>query len=132
MAAEPALGRAGYWLMSVTALFAMAGATNGGRYLAVVVSDWLAETGQFPALMARRLGGRASVGLLIDAGVCLVLAQVSTLDVLASIGSAAALLIFTLISASRLRVRGETGANPAVWAAIVTAGVVLQRLCSRP
>ena len=30
VAAEPALGRAGYWLMSVTALFATAGATNAG------------------------------------------------------------------------------------------------------
>ena len=30
VAAEPTLGRAGYWLMSVTALFATAGATNSG------------------------------------------------------------------------------------------------------
>ena len=32
VAAEPTLGRAGYWLMSVTALFATAGATNAGLY----------------------------------------------------------------------------------------------------
>ena len=32
VAAEPTLGRAGYWLMSVTALFATAGATNSGLY----------------------------------------------------------------------------------------------------
>ena len=32
VAAEPALGSAGYWLMSVTALFATAGATNSGLY----------------------------------------------------------------------------------------------------
>ena len=30
VAAEPVLGMAGYWLMSVTALFATAGATNLG------------------------------------------------------------------------------------------------------
>jgi hypothetical protein len=32
VAAEPTLGRAGYWLMTVTALFATAGATNAGLY----------------------------------------------------------------------------------------------------
>jgi len=36
VAAEPVLGRAGYWLMSVTALFATAGATNSGLYPAAV------------------------------------------------------------------------------------------------
>ena len=68
VAAEPALGRAGYWLMSVTALFATAGATNAGLYPAPGLSERLAETGQFPPLMARKLGGRASAGLLIEAG----------------------------------------------------------------
>ena len=29
-AAEPTVGTAGYWLMSVTSLFATSGATNGG------------------------------------------------------------------------------------------------------
>ena len=32
VAAEPVLGRAGYWMMTVTALFATAGATNSGLY----------------------------------------------------------------------------------------------------
>jgi len=54
VAAEPALGKAGYWLMSVTALFATAGATNAGLYPAPGLSERLAETGQFPPLMARR------------------------------------------------------------------------------
>ena len=45
MAAEPALGKAGYWLMSVTALFATAGATNAGLYPAEGLSERLAETG---------------------------------------------------------------------------------------
>ena len=126
VAAEPALGRAGYWLMSVTALFATAGATNAGLYPAEGLSDRLAETGQFPGLMARRLGGRASTGLLTEAASCLVLALLFKLDAIASIGSAVALLIFTLITAAHLRVRAETGASaPVLVAAIVAAGVVL-------
>jgi amino acid transporter len=126
VAAEPALGKAGYWLMSVTALFATAGATNAGLYPAAGLSDRLAETGQFPPLMARKLGGRASAGLLIEAASCLVLALVFKLDAIASIGSAVALLIFTFITAAHLRVRAETGASTLILViAIAAAGAVL-------
>jgi amino acid transporter len=51
VAAEPVLGRAGFWLMSVTALFATAGATNAGLYPAPGLTEHLASTGQFPTLM---------------------------------------------------------------------------------
>jgi amino acid transporter len=126
VAAEPALGRAGYWLMSITALFATAGATNAGLYPAAGLSDRLAETGQFPPLMARKIGGRASAGLLIQAAACLIMAVFFKLDAIASIGSAVALLIFTLITAAHFRVRRETGASaPILGVAIAAAGVVL-------
>jgi amino acid transporter len=126
VAAEPTLGKAGYWLMSVTALFATAGATNAGLYPAAGLSERLAETGQFPPLMARKFGGRVSAGLLIEAAACLILAVVFKLDAIASIGSAVALLIFTLITAAHFRVRSQTGASAAVLTlAIVAAGGVL-------
>jgi hypothetical protein len=52
VAAEPTLGRAGYWLMTVTALFATAGATNAGLYPAQGLSERLAETGANPLILA--------------------------------------------------------------------------------
>ena len=126
VAAQPSLGDAGYLLMAITALFATAGATNAGLYPAAGLSERLAETGQFPGLMARRLGGRASVGLLVEAAACVVLAVFFNLDAIASIGSAVALLIFTFITAAHFRVRAETGANAAVLSlAIASAAVVL-------
>jgi amino acid transporter len=126
VAAEPTLGRAGYWLMTVTALFATAGATNAGLYPAQGLSERLAETGQFPPLMARKLGGRASAGLVIAAAVTLVLALGFNLDAIASIGSAVALVIFTMITSAHLRIRAETGASlPILVLAIVAAGAVL-------
>jgi amino acid transporter len=126
VAAEPTLGKAGYWLMTVTALFATAGATNAGMYPAQGMSERLAETGQFPPLMASKLGGRACNGLLIQAAACLVLAVVFNLDSIASIGSAVALVIFTLITAAHLRIRAETGASLLMLIlAIAAAGAVL-------
>jgi amino acid transporter len=67
VAAEPTLGRAGYWMMSVTALFATAGATNSGLYPATGLCGEMTSIGQFPPLLGRRFGGRASAGLLVTA-----------------------------------------------------------------
>ena len=75
--------------------------------------------------MARKLGGRASNGLLIAAAVCIVLALGFNLDAIASIGSAVALVICTMITAAHVRIRAETGAKlPILILAIVAAGAV--------
>ena len=111
--------------MSVTALFATAGATNAGLYPAPGLSERLAATGQFPTVMGRRLGERFSVGLLVEAGACLVLALLFNLDAIASIGSAVALLIFTLVTAAHLRVRSETGARTSVLVLAIAASAVV-------
>jgi len=111
VAAQPVLGRAGYWLMTVTALFATSGATNAGLFPAGGLCEEMASLGQFPPLLGRRLGGRAPAGLLLTAVIAIVLAAGFDLDAVASIGSAVALVVFTLISVGHLRVRGETGAQ---------------------
>jgi hypothetical protein len=56
---------------------------------------------------------RRGAGLLIEAGACLFLAVFKPGSI-ASIGSAVALLIFTLITAAHFRVRSQTRASPAV------------------
>ena len=67
VAAEPVLGRAGYWMMTITALFATAGATNSGLYPAGGLCEQMTSIGQFPPLLGRRLGGRLPSGLLVTA-----------------------------------------------------------------
>ena len=111
VAAQPVLGAAGYWLMSVTALFATAGATNSGLYPAAGVGEQMAKVGQFPPLMGHRVGGRASMGIIVTAAAAIVLAVFFDLSAIASIGSAVALIVFTLVTFGHLRVRHETGAK---------------------
>jgi amino acid transporter len=126
VAAEPALGRAGYWLMSITALFATAGATNAGLYPATGLCDEMAKQGQFPPALGHRFGGRLSAGLIVTGAIAIVLAVGFDLSSIASIGSAIALLVFTLVTIGHLRVRGETGA--ATWLlvlGIASTGIVL-------
>jgi amino acid transporter len=125
VAAEPVLGRVGYWLMSVTALFSTTGATNAGLYPAAGLCQEMASIGQFPPVLGRRFGGRAPAGLLITAAVAIVLATGFDLSSIASIGSAIALLVFTLITAAHFRVRRETGANTLVLSVAVTSTVVV-------
>jgi amino acid transporter len=126
VAAQPSLGDVGFWMMTVTALFATAGATNAGLYPAAGLSEELARIGQFPAVMGRKVGGRANVGLLIVAVAVSLLAIGYDLSAIASIGSAVALMVFTLVSIGHLRIRSDTGAS--LWLlllAIGTAGISL-------
>jgi amino acid transporter len=114
VAAQPVLGDAGYWLMTVTALFATAGATNSGLYPATGLSDHLAASGQFPTLMARRLGGRAPFGLIILAAAIIIVVIAFDLSAVASIGSAVALVIFAIVTLGHLRILDITGARRSI------------------
>ena len=126
VAAQPTLGDFGYVLMIVTALFATAGATNAGLYPAVGLCDQLAATGQMPPLMSHRVGGKASVGLVVAAALSLILAIGFDLTAIASIGSAVALLVFMMATAAHLRVRSETGASLTLLIlAVLTCGIAL-------
>ena len=110
VAAEPVLGNFGFLLMSVTALFATAGATNAGLYPAPGLTAHLAKSGQFPPIMGRSIG-RAPIGLLIVSVAVVVMVVVFDLSAIASIGSTVALAIFALVTAGHLRVRSMTGAR---------------------
>lgn len=126
VAAQPVLGRAGYWLVSVTALFATAGATNAGLYPAPGLCEHLASTGQFPPLMGGKVGGRVSTGLLIASAVIIVMVIGFDLSAIASIGSAVALLIFAFVTAAHLRVYHVTGAR--LWVLVLALLVIVVTL----
>ncbi len=126
VAAQPVLGNAGYWLMTVTALFATAGATNSGLYPATGLADHLAASGQFPTVMARRLGGRAPYGLIILAVAVIIVVVVFDLSAVASIGSAVALTIFGIVTLGHLRISADTGARRSIlYLALATVAVTL-------
>jgi amino acid transporter len=126
VAAEPILGKAGYWMMSLVALFATSGATNAGLYPAQGLCEQLVETKQFPPLMARKFAGRASAGLVIVSLVCIVLVVGFDVNAIASIGSAVALSVFGLVTLAHFRVRKVTGANVGVLAlALTTIAIAL-------
>ena len=128
VAAEPVLGSAGYWMMTVTALCATAGATNSGLFPAAGLGQQMATAGQFPPLMGRRVGGRAPMGILVTAAAAIVLAVFFDLNAIASIGSAVALVVFALVTIGHLRIRTETGAS--LWLLVLAEVTTLVVLAS--
>ena len=125
VAAQPTLGQFGFWLMSVTGLFATAGATNSGIYPAAGLSAQLASQGQFPPFFGRSVG-RVSNGMLLMVALTMVLAVGFDLNAIANIGSAVALIIFSMVAIGHLRIRRQTGANVAMLGIglVATAGTL--------
>lgn len=113
-AARPALGDAGFTVMAVAALFSTAGATNATLYASGNLTEMLAQEHFFPSFFGAgsRLGPRG--GLLITGGLVLIIANTVDLSAIASVGSAVALIIFTLIGIAGYRQRAETGSNPTI------------------
>lgn len=127
-AAKPTLGQFGYVLMVITALFSTAGATNSGLYPSAGMTQHLASVGQFPPVLGSTIGRRrAPVGLLLLAGITLLFVVLFDLNKIASIGSAVALLVFSMVTVAHFRLHRETGASMSVLvvALVATLGTFL-------
>jgi amino acid transporter len=124
-AARPALGEAGFVMMAIAALLATASSVNATLYASGGLTSMLAETGQFPTFFGRssRLGSHA--GVLITAGLVLVVSNTVDLSAIASVGSACSLLVFLLVGASGYRLRAETSASGLIVLAGMAATVVV-------
>jgi amino acid transporter len=124
-AARPALGDAGFTIMAIAALLATASSVNATLYASSGLTAMLADVGQFPPFFGRgsRLG--PSAGMLITAGIVLVVSNLIDLSAIASVGSACSLLIFLFVGAAGFRRRSETGARGWIVVMGVTATMVV-------
>jgi amino acid transporter len=114
VAAQPALGEAGFAMMAVAALLATSSSVNANLYAAAGSTAKLAETGQFPPVFGQRARVGGTRGLVISVGLVLLLANLVDLTAIASLGSVVALGIFLVTSLAALRLRHETNSSPVV------------------
>jgi amino acid transporter len=125
-AARPSLGQTGFTMMAIAALLATSSSVNATIYASGGLTRMLAGVGQFPSFFgpSSRLGKHA--GLLITAGLVLVIGNLVDLSAIASVGSAIALAVFLLVAVAGYRRRADTGANVIVaLAAVGVAAIVL-------
>ncbi len=125
-AARPTLGDAGFTMMAIAALLATSSSVNATLYASGGLTAMLSEAGQFPTFLGKRSRLGPHSGVLVTAGLVLVVANTVDLSAIASVGSACSLIVFLLIGLTALRLRADIGANVAiVLAALGATAIVL-------
>jgi amino acid transporter len=124
-AGRPALGDAGFTMIAIAAMVGMAGSVVATLYASAGLTAMLSEVGQFPPFFGRgsRLGAKS--GVLISAGIVLVVANAVDLSAIASVGSACSLMIFVLVGIAGYRLRSATSASAALILVGIAATLVV-------
>jgi len=116
-AAKPALGHAGFLLVSVSALMATFSAINATLYGNARLGYTLAKDGELPEPLEHKTWNRPVTGVLLTATLSLLLANLVDLTGIAIMGSAGFLIIFAVVNLSNLKLARVTGANR--WVAAI-------------
>ncbi len=125
-AARPFLGQAGFTLIAIAAMLSTASAINATLYGAARLSYSIARAGELPAELERKVWGQRLEGLLITAGLTLVIANVFDLTSIATLGSAGFLLIFAAVNAANARHASHAGSRG--WISVIGAVACLVAL----
>lgn len=120
VAARPSLGQAGFALVAVAAMLSTTSAINATLYGAARISYVIAQSGELPAVLERKVWNRPIEGLLITGAATLLLANLASLGSVATIGSAGFLVLFTFVNLANARLADRTGARR--WLAYLAAG----------
>jgi len=110
-AAQPFLGRFGFGLIAVAAMISTASAINATLYGAARVSYIIAVDGELPEVLEHKVWRRPLVGLLLTAGMALLVANAFDLSRISVMGSAGFLVIFACVNIANLILRRATGAR---------------------
>jgi amino acid transporter len=111
VAAEPFLGKFGFILISIGALFSIASALNATLYGGANVAYSLAKDGELPEAFERKIWFKSSEGLYITAGLGLLFALTFNLAAIATITSAIFTIIYIFVLISHYRIANEYGGN---------------------
>jgi hypothetical protein len=125
-AARPFLGQAGFTLIAIAAMLSTASAINATLYGSARLSYSIARDGELPATLERKVWGQPVEGLLITAGLTLLIANVFDLTSIATLGSAGFLLIFAAVNAANARHASHAGSRG--WISVVGAVACLVAL----
>jgi amino acid transporter len=131
-AARPFLGQAGFTLIAIAAMLSTASAINATLYGAARLSYCIARDGELPAMLERKVWGQPMEGLLITAGLTLLVANAIDLTSISTLGSAGFLLIFAAVNsanarhASHTKSRGWISAIGAITCLAALAALVWQ------
>ncbi|MCB2206420.1 APC family permease [bacterium] len=111
IAAEPFLGKAGFLLISIGALFSIASALNATLYGGANVSYALAKDGELPEFFERKMWFGSVEGLYITAALSAALAVLVDLGGIAALNSTIFTVIYIFVLISHFRLASEVGGS---------------------
>ena len=115
-AARPSMGHWGFTLVAASAVLATFSAINATLFASARLSVTIAEEGELPAFLKRKVWNQPLMGLLLTTAAALLLANVADLSSISTMGSAGFLLIFAAVNAACWRKAKEIGASRTVAA----------------
>ncbi|MEZ5535978.1 MAG: APC family permease [Thiolinea sp.] len=107
-AAKPFLGQAGFTLIAIAALLSTASAINATLYGAARLSYIIAQDGELPEVLEKKVWSRPVLGLLITTGLTLLVANLFDLNSIATMGSSGFLLIFMAVNVANVKLAIKT------------------------
>ncbi len=110
-AAKPFLGQAGFTLIAIAALLSTASAINATLYGAARLSYIIAQDGELPALLEKKIWNEPLTGLLITTAVTLLVVNFFDLSSISTMGSAGFLLIFAAVNLANVRMAKQTASH---------------------
>lgn len=130
-AARPFLGELGFRLVAIAALFSTASAINATLFGSANVCYMIAKEGELPTDLARSEWKQLTGGLLLTSLLVIALTLTFDLSGIAMMGSAAFLLVYSVVNAGHLRVLKQTGANGVVvWMSLITGLLIFVMLAT--
>lgn len=110
-AAKPFMGSFGFILIAVAALLSTTSAINSTLYGTARMSYIIAKVGELPEFLEYKIWNKPLEGLLITAGVTLVIANLLDLRNISTMGSAGFLIIFGMVNWANVRLSVSTRSN---------------------
>jgi amino acid transporter len=125
-AARPFLGSIGFTMIAIAALLSTGSAINATLYGTARISYVIAKDGELPEKLEEKVWNRPIEGLLITAGLTLLVANLFDLSSISTMGSSGFLLIFAAVNVSNARLSSATVSRK--WISILGAVLCLAAL----
>ncbi len=123
-AAQPFMGNFGFKLIAVAAMLSTLSAINATLYGATRLSYIIAVDGELPAVLEKKIWRQPILGLLITAGLTLVVANLFDLTSISTMGSSGFLIIFAMVNVANIRLAKQTNSRRWLPAISMVACVV--------
>jgi amino acid transporter len=107
-AARPSLGQTGFLLITIAAMLSTASAINATIYGAARLSYVIAKDGELPSMLERKAWGKPIEGLFITTGVTLLVANLTDISSMSTMGSTGFLLIFAAVNGANVALAENT------------------------